>query len=204
MIDEKQRAALQSDIPADAVTQRSPDGGKTKLDYVEAWWVIDQMNQIFGNGAWGYFVNVTLASHVPGEKHEVTYIADCCIHGPFEDIREIGGATQTGKKLGDCHENAAKSAASDALKRCCKSLGRRLGLALYEKPDGDGVRSYVEQPGDAETSELVSALDSAASVAEYEAAASLAKSRVGALSKSQQARVIAARATAKKRIGIAA
>lgn len=42
--------------------------------------------------------------------------------------------------LGDCHDNAAKTALSQALKRCAVNLGDQFGLSLY---NGGGTRAVV-------------------------------------------------------------
>lgn len=51
-----------------------------------------------------------------------------------------GGAESSG--IGDLHDNAIKSAASDALKRCAINLGTQFGLSLY---DNGSTREIIKK-----------------------------------------------------------
>jgi hypothetical protein len=56
--------------------------------------------------------------------------------------------------IGEHHDNAVKTAASDALKRCAINLGTQFGLSLYD--DGslaDVVRNTIAPPPGVEGSE---------------------------------------------------
>ena len=49
--------------------------------------------------------------------------------------------------LGEHHDNALKTAESDALKRCCINLGNQFGLSLYDRGStGDVIRKMVVRP----------------------------------------------------------
>jgi recombination DNA repair RAD52 pathway protein len=48
-------------------------------------------------------------------------------------IADYGAGHGIDSDLGAAIESAIKEAATDSLKRCCKTLGDRLGLALYDK-----------------------------------------------------------------------
>jgi recombination DNA repair RAD52 pathway protein len=202
-LSDAQREALQSPIPADVVTQRTQAG--QKLDYVEGWWVIDQLNSIVGNGDWGSEV-VSLEHVLTVEKEgkaTVTYRAIVRLQGPFAPQMGVGFASSTQRSVGDAHEMAGKSAETDALKRAAVKLGRRLGLALYQKADDEGHREHVAGAEE----EFVRAIDAARSSDELDAAvqrARLAASRLGAAGAAKvkdaisraRARIDAARAAA--------
>jgi hypothetical protein len=141
-----QKKALQAPIPTAAVTQRE-QAGQT-LDYVEGWWVINRMNEIFGNGEWGSELvtleHVTTIEAQAG-KFDVTYRAIVRLTGPFQTQTGVGFASNRSSKVGDAHEGAGKSAETDALKRAAVKLGLQLGLALYEKPNKQtGERTHVK------------------------------------------------------------
>jgi recombination DNA repair RAD52 pathway protein len=147
-LNDEVRKRLNAPIPANAVTQRKQSG--KMLDYVEGWWVVDRLNDIVGNGEWGAELvsheHVTTVKREDG-KHDVTYRAIVRLNGPFVSQTGVGFATNTSGSLGDAHENAGKSAETDAFKRAAMRLGRHLGLALYEKPDEEtGERTHVEKP----------------------------------------------------------
>lgn len=143
MISDRQKQQLNTDLPRSAVKERPGGKGKT-LSFVEGWWVIDRLNDIFGPGGWSYDSTPTLVCTGIGrdkdgnERHEVTYSARCVlkIGNPLTPdcvIADIGHGHGQSPDLGLAHESAGKEAATDALKRCAKSLGRAMGLALYEK-----------------------------------------------------------------------
>lgn len=49
--------------------------------------------------------------------------------------------------LAEAHDNAMKTAASDALKRCCINLGNQFGLSLYDQGSTrDVIRGVVPRP----------------------------------------------------------
>ncbi|NIL41583.1 hypothetical protein HCB17_10655 [Salinispora arenicola] len=59
-------------------------------------------------------------------------------HAVFEDVA-CGDATNQ-PSVGDCHDNAIKTAVSQGLKRCAVNLGDQFGLGLY---NGGGVDAVV-------------------------------------------------------------
>jgi recombination DNA repair RAD52 pathway protein len=128
---------LDEDLPASAVSQRTQAG--VTLSYVQGWWVISEMNRIFPGG-WSYEVD-TAECHrtMDGESSErgtrwrVTYRARCVLRVGDVVIADVGHGHGIDRQLGLAIESAEKEAATDALKRCAKSLGWRLGLALYDR-----------------------------------------------------------------------
>lgn len=155
MITKEQQAALSANLPAEWVTQRQ-QAGET-LDYIEGWAVIGELNRIFGPGCWSYSTEAHEAARVEHDgKWAVTYTARCVLSVGDCTIADYGAASASSKRLGDAIEMAIKSAATDSLKRCAKSLGPRLGLALYDKQkrqvgepepqDGPGAGADVVLP----------------------------------------------------------
>lgn len=135
------------------VAKRSGGGGK-QLSYLEAWDVRAHLIRVFGfgnfdveaeevdllfernkkmgngNDGWevAYRAAVRLTVRTP---HGVTI----CTH------REVAiGSADGSSGLGDLHDNAAKQAVSDAVKRCAINLGSAFGLSLY---DGGSTRDVV-------------------------------------------------------------
>lgn len=133
MITEEQRQKLNEDLPPDAVAKRQ--GGGKQLSYVQGWWVIDRLNEIFGPGGWSYRCSVERVYDGTNEKGQYvcTYLGRCVLTVGDCVIEDVGAGQGDATKPGDAIEKAAKEAATDALKRCAKSLGRSMGLALYDK-----------------------------------------------------------------------
>ncbi len=137
---EEQRKKLNANMPQEWVSQREGAGGR-KLSYVQGWQVIDELNQILGPGEWGYdtevlpvLVDEKYTDKYGKEKWRVTYNCKCTLRvGGGYPIGDYGTGHGIDADRGQAHESAIKEAATDALKRCAKSLGRRLGLALYDK-----------------------------------------------------------------------
>lgn len=198
-MDQRQREQCQAALPDDAVAERTQSG--KKLSYVEAWWVINRLNLIFGNGEWGSTIETLDYVHTESGndgKHAVTYRAIVRIDGPFKSQTGVGFATNTSKSLGDAHENAGKSAESDALKRAAVKLGLSLGLALYEKPDEEtGERTHVQ---DSTAAELVAAFAAAKTPADWTKAKADTEAAWPKLKKGDRDRLRAARDEAVKRI----
>lgn len=138
-------AALDANIPKSAVSTRQ-GGGTKALSYLEGWFVIDRMNKIFGPDAWSYDVTELRCVHKGeldgkyGAIFSASYSATVALFVQFPDgiqakrITDVGFGNGTDKTdPGKPHELATKEAVTDALKRCAKSLGMSLGLALYDK-----------------------------------------------------------------------
>lgn len=136
---------LDANIPAKAVSSRQ-GGGTKALSYLEGWYVIDRMNKIFGPDAWSYDATELRCVHQGeldgkyGKIFSASYSATVALFVQFPDgtqakrITDVGFGNGTDKTdPGKPHELATKEAVTDALKRCAKSLGMSLGLALYDK-----------------------------------------------------------------------
>lgn len=143
MISDRQKQQLNTDLPAKEVKTRE-GGGNTVLSYVTSFYVIDKLNDVFGPGGWSYDSTPTVihegtVTNKDGQpRFSVSYSARCVlkIGNPLTPdcvIADVGYGHGKDRDPGLAHESAGKEAATDALKRCAKSLGRAMGLALYEK-----------------------------------------------------------------------
>lgn len=134
MITKEQREKLEAGLPLSAISERDGGGGK-KLSYVEGWWTIQKMNEIFPEG-WSYDASAT--HEIYREKDEkgmwnIAFSGKCRVEVAGIYIADVGCGIGKEKDLGKAAEKAMKEAATDSLKRCLKSLGNVLGLALYDK-----------------------------------------------------------------------
>lgn len=138
MLTKEQQERLSADLPREWVRQREGGGGK-HLSYVEGWRVIAELNAILGPGSWSYDCTLTETSRVEGKNKkgdpqwQVSHLAKCDLRVGDCTIGDYGAGNGAEASLGAALEKSAKEACTDALKRCAKSLGMRLGLALYDK-----------------------------------------------------------------------
>lgn len=139
--------------------------------HVEAWDIRRRMNQIFGFGNW----SADVAEMIMISEREVTtkqgkpawyvvYRARCTVRigEAFNDgyctYTEWAAGDATNPVLGDAHDQAIKTAESQAFKRACVNLGDQFGLSLYnsgstaasvgdvvgrEHADSDKVETWV-------------------------------------------------------------
>lgn len=150
------RAKLDENISKSDITSRQGGAGKT-LSYLETWYVIDRMNQVLGQGNWGY-QTAKLDKVFEGQdgqgRFTTSYIATvslfATIDGKTVVFSDVGYGDGTDKmSAGKAHELATKEAVSDAVKRCAKNLGRSMGLALYDKTQefiGKGKDEDTDKP----------------------------------------------------------
>ena len=138
MIKTDTQAELDKNIPNEAVSTREQSG--QTLSYLEAWYVIDRLNQVLGQGNWGYDIKALtkvfegMVAQRNGEAFSTSYVATITLSAMGQSFTEVGYGSGTDyKNPGNAHELASKGAVSDALKRAAKNLGRSMGLALYDK-----------------------------------------------------------------------
>jgi DNA recombination protein Rad52 len=137
---EQIKQQLDAKIPRDVIALRDAGSGR-KLSYLEGWYVIARMNEIFGQGNWSYTTDqMTLAfSGEVNDKQVAHYIAKVTLVAFFPNgskalFSDYGYGDGSDKfNPGKAHELAVKEAVTDGIKRCAKSLGMSLGLALYDK-----------------------------------------------------------------------
>ena len=135
-------------------------GGKT-LSYLEAYDVRAHLIRVFGFGGFDAEVlDYDLAfvreyvNNDSKDMQEVAYKARVrlVIRNPFgQEVAQYTecavGSASGGTGIGDLHDNALKTAVSDALKRCAINLGSQFGLGLYDQGSrAEVVRKLVTDP----------------------------------------------------------
>ena len=163
-ITNEQRIELRKALSSDAIAQRKGSGDSGPLSYLHGHYVIREMNRIFGNGAWGYRATVAKEWEGQNEKgsYVCTYLGRCVLTVGDCVIEDVGAGQGVARTPPDAIEKAAKEAATDALKRCCKTLGDPLGLALYDREQAH-VAPPEPPPLSAKASQLIQAVKVATS-----------------------------------------
>ena len=143
--------SLKQPLDSSVVKEREQSG--MKLSYVESWYVIGQLNEVFGFDGWDReTTRLDLIQQDTNQngKARVAYTAQCVLTVRFPEgqvVRRVGTGFGNGFDAdpGKAHESAIKEAESDAMKRAAMTLGNRFGLALYDK-----TKANVMDAGDAE------------------------------------------------------
>lgn len=149
-IETKLRGKLESNV----IRQREEAG--FKLDYLEGWYVIDKLNEIFGFGNWNYEIKELMeVSKCVNQRGniEIGYRARVRVEvlGRVVVVREdVGFGNGISKQEFKAHENAGKEAVTDALKRACRTFGNVFGNTLYDK-EKKGVRNLAQEAHDAKS-----------------------------------------------------
>lgn len=149
---------LNSNIPAEAVEKREAWRGGPQLSYLSGAYVINRLNEVVGQGNWGYRISSLrpvfegVINQANGEAFTVSYIAtlsfQATVDGNTANFEEVGYGDGTDKKSqGKAHELATKEAVTDALKRAAKNLGISMGLGLYFKS-----QEYIDEQSNASES----------------------------------------------------
>jgi recombination DNA repair RAD52 pathway protein len=148
-------------------------GGK-QLSYLESWDVRAHLIRVFGYT--NFDVHVSDAHHVDTREYasqgdnpkpmvEVIWYAHVTLVIRASDGHTlcsytesaVGSASGPASMLGEHHDNAVKTAASDALKRCAINLGTQFGLSLYDQGSTrDVVRGTLVKPDGYEEQEVLS------------------------------------------------
>ena len=135
-----QLTELEKPLMRSAVKKRQGGGGKS-LNYLEAHFVKRTANQIF-TYRWSHSLDELIClgeepvkSSSGKEGFRVGYRArvTVTIAGTFHGDVGYGDAVEYAGSRITPHENAAKEAVSDAIKRCLTCWGDRFGLVLYDK-----------------------------------------------------------------------
>lgn len=122
---EEQLAALQQEPPESALAHR-PGGGGMTLTYLEGYYVIDKLNEIFGVNEWGH--NIQELS-VDGKNVYAIVRLDVYFADQSHTVHtDVGSTTVKGSDV----ENAVKTAVTDGLKRAARCLGPAFGNTLYD------------------------------------------------------------------------
>ena len=140
MFNDKQMKALQSELSKDRIKVR--DKANIKLSYLEGFDVIDTANNIFGFGGWAYAISsLEQVSQEVNANQNVVICYKAIVKIDVYDIdhstmisrQDVGFGTGVARSLADAHENSAKEAVTDALKRSLRSFGNQFGNSLYDK-----------------------------------------------------------------------
>jgi DNA recombination protein Rad52 len=119
------------------------------MSYLQSWDVIAHLNRIFGFGGWDKAVTEAglLFEDENASKWTVAYKATVrlSVKDPGGAVVKVSEDVATGSaknqpSRADAHDQALKSAVSDALKRAAKDLGNQFGLSLS---DGGSLQSVV-------------------------------------------------------------
>lgn len=149
---------LLNPLRSSRVAKRSVQG--KNLSYLEAWDVRKHLTFIFGFANWDEEVlDYRLVSTYEYEGRdkkpmvEVFWTAKVrlAVRDQYGNTlatyteAAVGSANKArdGAGLGDIHDNALKTAASDALKRCAINLGTQFGLSLYDDGNTNDVVKHV-------------------------------------------------------------
>ena len=140
MFNDQQTKALQSELSSDRIKVR--DKANIKLSYLEGFDIIDTANNIFGFGGWAYTISsLEQVSQEVNANQNVVVCYKAIVKVDVYDIdhntmisrQDVGFGTGVARSLADAHENSAKEAVTDALKRSLRSFGNQFGNSLYDK-----------------------------------------------------------------------
>ena len=140
MFNDKQNQVLAYELDSSRIKSRSK--GNIKLSYLEGFDIIDTANKIFGFGNWDYgIVKLEQVSQElnANQNNVICYMARIQIlvhdqqHAKDVSREDVGFGTGIAKTLADSHENGAKEAVTDAIKRTLRSFGNQFGNSLYDK-----------------------------------------------------------------------
>ena len=140
MFNDQQIKALSSELSADRIKVR--DKANIKLSYLEGFDIIDTANNIFGFGGWAYTISsLEQVSQEVNANQNVVVCYKAIVKVDVYDIdhstmisrQDVGFGTGVARSLADAHENSAKEAVTDALKRSLRSFGNQFGNSLYDK-----------------------------------------------------------------------
>jgi hypothetical protein len=132
--------------------------------HMEAWDIRRTLTRIFGYGGWAEEIRtLDLVSQIeiPGadqtkrSRWSVVYRVTLRLTVRYVDGSEMAvfengacGDSTNQPSLGDCHDNALKTALSQALKRCAINLGDQFGLSLYNDESRGHVVNATFNPPD--------------------------------------------------------
>lgn len=162
-----QIGALMAAINPNRVASRNVSG--RSQSYVEAWDIKAALIRIFGFGGFSAEVIESKILDIRDDGRQGTYttgeragqpktpyvMAQATVRLTIHGINPIGGdvvytetaiGTNDGNTIGDVADNAIKSAASDALKRCAIYLGTQFGLSLYNNGSRNDVVRVLLEP----------------------------------------------------------
>jgi len=140
MFNDNQIKTLNQELDSSRIKSRTK--GNVNLSYLEGFDIIETANRVFGYGNWSY--TITKLEQVSQEKNQNDNIVVCykaivkvsiqnTDHSKEISREDVGFGTGIAKILADAHENSAKEAITDSLKRSLRSFGNQFGNSLYDK-----------------------------------------------------------------------
>ena len=153
MFNENQLKELSKNLEKSRIKIRDKSG--ISLQYLETFDVINEANRIF-NHMWSY--TITRLEEVAREmnqnsNHVITFSAIVKIKiydstGNLIEREDTGVGIGTARTIGDAIDNASKSAVSDSLKRCFRTMGVTFGNNLYSKTQNENQQNqnYNQKP----------------------------------------------------------
>ena len=140
VFNEQQTKILQKELDSSRIRIR--EKANIKLPYLEGFDVIEAANGIFGFGNWSY--STVLLEQVSQETNNNQNVVICykaivkvdvfdLDHSKHIARQDVGFGTGVAKNLAEAHENSAKEAVTDALKRSLRTFGNQFGNSLYDK-----------------------------------------------------------------------
>lgn len=146
MFNENQLKELSKNLDKSRIKIRDKSG--ISLQYLETYDVINEANRIF-NHMWSY--TITRLEEVAREmnqnsNHVITFSAIVKIKiydstGNLIEREDTGVGIGTARTIGDAIDNASKSAVSDSLKRCFRTMGVTFGNNLYSKSQNENQQN---------------------------------------------------------------
>ena len=140
MFNDKQTQVLAYELDSSRIKSRQK--GNITLSYLEGFDIIETANKIFGYGNWDYTISKLeqVSQELNANQNNVIcYKAILTItvydlhHAKHVSREDVGFGTGIAKTLADAHENGAKEAVTDAIKRTLRSFGNQFGNSLYDK-----------------------------------------------------------------------
>lgn len=130
MFNEKQIKILQEELDSSRIKTR--EKANIKLSYLEGFDVIEAANNIFGFGSWSYsIVSLGQVSQETNNNQNAVVCYKAVVkvdvfsldHSKCITRQDVGFGTGVAKSLAYAHENGAKEAVTDALKRSLRTFG---------------------------------------------------------------------------------
>ena len=162
----EQTKMLQAPLDPKNVVKPSGNFGP-KGDYLEGWFIINELNRVFGFDGWSYTIDLSRDALEKGkdsrgnEQWQAAYTCICTLKVGAVTRQDVGFGSGFAKGVGDAIEGATKEAATDALKRAARTFGNIFGLALYDKSRANvfAVEELVGRLTDAQQTEIILMLD---------------------------------------------
>lgn len=141
MWDEQMIESTRAEPPRWKIQSRPGPGGR-KLDYIAASVIIETANRIFGPNGWG----VRYKNPPQWSDRANAYVSTATVWVTGAGEREGTGVGVLTQFSPDGHEQAIKTAESDALKRAMRHFGAAFGNSLYyETPANSKIARKLPQ-----------------------------------------------------------